>query len=78
MADLLCLLRNQGSLSKRKLYINEATSISGFPLVFFFGFLYYTDLASLTLVLMAYRQALLGSYTTSATVRSHTERLLSY
>ncbi|KAK9893677.1 glycosyltransferase family 59 protein [Cystobasidium minutum MCA 4210] len=66
VADLLCLLRNRGSLSQRKSYINEANIISTFPLVYFFGFLYYTDVASLSLVLLAYRQALLGRYGTSA------------
>jgi hypothetical protein len=68
IADLLDLSRTRTSL-RQVGHLREALCISTFPLVYFFGFLYYTDVASLVLVLLAYRQALRKSYATSALVR---------
>lgn len=55
--------------------LGEALSISQFPLVFFFCFLYYTDVASLFAVLLSYRQALKQKYIASASVSCPAEDL---
>ena len=70
-ADLLATIRHG---PKRPAYtvrqtFKEAICLASFPLVYFFGFLYYTDVASLTMVLLCYRQALLKRYSSSASVR---------
>jgi alpha-1,2-glucosyltransferase len=72
ISDLLGLIRDS-SLPQAPLWrrnITEGLVITSFPLVFFYGFLYYTDVASLVLVLLVYRQALRKSYVASALVRS--------
>lgn len=73
VANLLDLVRSKNSQYSidRVHHLREALCICTFPLVFFFGFLYYTDVASLLLVLLTYRQALRKSYTTSALVQQH-------
>jgi alpha-1,2-glucosyltransferase len=70
LADLLATVRfgaNRPSWSLDQ-YFKESIVISGFPLVFFFNFLYYTDVASLVFVLLCYRQALKTKYVSSAFV----------
>ncbi|CAD6572579.1 MAG: glucosyltransferase [Cyphobasidiales sp. Tagirdzhanova-0007] len=69
-ADLLATIRHG---PKRPAYtvrqtFKEAICLASFPLVYFFGFLYYTDVASLTMVLLCYRQALLKRYSSSASL----------
>ena len=49
----------------------EALTIAQFPVVWFFAFLYYTDVASLFFVLLCYDTALRKSYALSSIVRSH-------
>lgn len=70
VAGLLDLIRSRTS-PRQAGYLREALCISTFPLVYFFGFLYYTDVASLVLVLVSYRQALRKSYATSALVHHY-------
>lgn len=69
-ASLLATIRSR--LSKTALSNNivrlEALSISCFPLVFFFGGLFYTDLGGLLLMLGSYRLALGGCHSSSALV----------
>jgi len=70
VANLLDLIRSRSSRHSldRVNHLREALCICTFPLGYFFGFLYYTDVASLLLVLLTYRQALRKSYVTSALV----------
>ena len=72
LADLLAAIRHGShtpSTHAREQVFKEALAVSTFPLVYFFGFLYYTDVASVVMVLLAYRQALHKSYISSAAVR---------
>jgi alpha-1,2-glucosyltransferase len=46
----------------------EGLVLGLFPLAFFFGFLFYTDLASLALVLLSYERSLSEKWVVSAMV----------
>lgn len=70
LADLLARIRhgrNRSAFSYQQVF-KEAVGISSFPLVYFFAFLYYTDVASTVAVLLCYRQALNRRYVSSALV----------
>lgn len=55
----------------------EALTIAQVPVVWFFAFLYYTDVASLFFVLLCYDTALRKSYALSSIVRPHPPAELS-
>ena len=59
----------KGSTTPQKNHLLESISISLFPLVYFFGGLFYTDLGGLILVLASYRAALSERWILSAVVR---------
>jgi alpha-1,2-glucosyltransferase len=50
--------------------ILEAIIISCFPITYFSGFLFYTDLGSLFAVIASYDQSLAGRHVLAALVRS--------
>lgn len=55
-------------IHKKTEHFFEAVSISFFPLVFFFGGLFYTDVGGLVLILASYRAALSDRWMLSALV----------